>query len=137
MLATIGTKNNRTITRLLLGAMTLLLAIAVPVFARGAEQDQSGDEMKVPQTAKDHYEKAEHYRKIETEDRQEIEMHRKMLAEFSKGVAKNPKDPGENSYIKNMRLHCEKYIKAEENLAGEAAEFAKFHTLRAKELEGK
>ena len=63
-------------------------------------------------------------------------MHKEMLAEFSKGVAKNPKDPGENGYIKNMRLHCEKYIKAEENLAREAAEFAKSHTLRAKEMGG-
>jgi hypothetical protein len=36
-----------------------------------------------------------------------------------------------------MRLHCEKYIKAAEALAAEADEMAKFHTLRAKEIEGK
>ena len=130
------TKNNRITTRLLLGAMTLLLAMTVPVVARGQEQDQSGHEMKVPQTAKDHYDMAEHYKKIEAENRQEIALHKKMLAEFSQPVAKNPKT-GENPYLKNMRLHCEKYNKAAENLAGEAAEFAKFHSLRAKEREGK
>jgi len=35
-----------------------------------------------------------------------------------------------------MRLHCPKYIKAAENLEQEAAESAKFHEFRAKELEG-
>jgi hypothetical protein len=135
MLVTTGTKINGTTTRLLLAAMTLLLAITVPVFAQG--QSDSTHEMKVPETAKDHHEMAEHYQKIETQTSQEIEMHKKMLAEFSKGVAKSPKDRNENPYIKNMRLHCEKYIKAAETLAGEAAESAKFHTLRAKELEGK
>ena len=51
-------------------------------------------------------------------------------------MAKNPKT-GENPYSKQMRLHCEKYIKASEALAAEADASAKFHTLRAKELEGK
>lgn len=60
-----------------------------------------------------------------------------MLADYGKGVAKNPKDTSENPYIKRMRLHCEKYIRAAENLEQEAVEMAKFHTLRAKELEGK
>ncbi|MBL8208882.1 MAG: hypothetical protein JNM09_31985, partial [Blastocatellia bacterium] len=52
-------------------------------------------------------------------------------------VAKNPKDSTENPYIKKMRLHCEKYSKAAEALAQEADEMAKFHTMRAKEMEGK
>jgi len=142
MLETISKRNNRT-TWLLGSALALLLAIAVPVFSRAevAAQDHSGhasgQEMKVPQTAKDHYELAERYQKKAAEYREEIEAHKKMLAEYSKGVAKNPKDTGENPYIKKMRLHCEKYIGAAENLEREAAEMAKFHTFRAKELEGK
>ena len=63
-------------------------------------------------------------------------MHKKMLADFKQTVAKNPK-AGENPYSKNRRLHWEKYDKPVEVLAAEAAESAKFHTLRAKELEGK
>jgi hypothetical protein len=137
MLVTKRTKINGTTTRLLLAAMTLLVAITVPAFAQGPEQGNSAREIKVPVTAKDHYEMAEYYRKIEAQARQEVEMHQKMLAEFSKGVAKSSKDSNENPYIKNMRLHCEKYIKAAETLEVEAAESAKFHILRAKELEGK
>ncbi len=64
-------------------------------------------------------------------------MHKKMLADYSKTVARNPKDTGESGYIKKMRLHCEKYSKAAEALAQEADEMAKFHTMRAKEMEGK
>jgi hypothetical protein len=94
-------------------------------------------EMKIPQTPQDHRELADRYQKKAAEYRQEIEMHKKMLAEFSKKVAKNPKDTGENPYIRKMRLLCEKYISAAEGLAREADEMAKFHTFRAKELEGK
>jgi hypothetical protein len=143
MLETISKRNNRTTTWLLGGPLALLLAIAVPVFSRAevVTQDHpghaSGQEIKIPQTAKDHYELAERYQKKAAEYRAEIDMHKKMLAEYSKGVAKNPKDTGENPYIKKMRLHCEKYIRAAENLEREAAEMAKFHTFRAKELEGK
>jgi hypothetical protein len=60
-----------------------------------------------------------------------------MLTDYSKTVARNPKDTGENAYIKKMRLHCEKYINAAEGLAQEADEMAKYHTMRGKEMEGK
>jgi hypothetical protein len=126
MLGTRRTKTNRPRTRLLPAVMTILLAVTVSVFAQ---------EMKVPETAKDHHEMAEHYQKVAAQTRDDIEMHKKMLADFIKTVAKNPKS-GENPYAKQMRLHCEKYIKAAAALAAEADESAKFHTLRAKELEG-
>jgi hypothetical protein len=128
MLVTTRTKINEKRSRWLPAAMTLLLAIAVPVFAQ---------EMKVPETAKDHHEMAEHYQKVETQTREDIEMHKKMLADFDKTVAKGSTKAGENPYSKKMRLHCERYIKAAEGLAAEADASAKFHTLRAKELEGK
>ena len=118
---------NRTRTRPLLSAITLLLAMAVPVFAQ---------EMKVPETAKDHREMAEHYQKVAAQTREDIEMHKKMLADFNQAAVKTPKT-GENPYSKKMRLHCDKYIKASEALAGEADASAAFHNLRAKELEGK
>ena len=118
---------NRTRTRLLLSAITLLLAMAVPIFAQ---------EMKVPETAKDHCEMAQHYQKVAAQTREDIEMHKKMLADFNQSAVKNPKT-GENPYSKKMRLHCEKYIKASEGLAAEADASATFHNLRAKELEGK
>lgn len=143
MIETTSKTNNRTTIWLLASVLTLWIGLAVPVSSRGegAKQDHSGhasgQEMKIPQTAKDHSELAERYQKKAAEYRQEVEMHKKMLAEFSKRVAKNPKDTGENPYIRKMRLHCEKYINAAMNLAREADEMARFHTLRAKEMEGK
>ena len=121
------TKINGTRTRPLLAAVTLLIAMAVPVFAQ---------EMKVPETAKDHHEMAEHYQKVAAQTREEIEMHKKMLVDFNQAAVKSPKT-GENPYSKKMRLHCDKYIKASEALAAEADASATFHNLRAKELEGK
>ena len=130
------TKTTRTI------AMAALLTLAVVAFnSPAAAQDHSGhhsgQEMKAPQTAQEHRDLAESYKKKAAEYRAEAESHKKMLADYSKGVAKNPKDTGENPYIKKMRLHCEKYIDAAENLAREAGEMARFHEMRAKEMEGK
>ncbi len=135
----------RKMTATVIGTLTagalLALAIAIPVpsLARGAKQDHSAhaQEMKAPQTAQEHRERAEQYQKKAAEYRKEAEAHKKMLADYSKTVAKNPKDTGENAYIKKMRLHCEKYGKAAEALAQEADEMAKYHMMRAKEIEGK
>lgn len=96
-----------------------------------------GQELKVPQTAQEHRERAAQYSKAAAEHRQEVAAHKKMLADYSKTVAKNPKDTGESPYVKKMRLHCEKYIKAAESHALEAEEMGKYHNQRAKELEGK
>jgi hypothetical protein len=43
----------------------------------------------------------------------------------------------ENPYIKKMRLHCERNMNDAENLARDAGEMARYHTFRARELEGK
>ena len=126
---------------ILIAGALLTLAAALPVqsLARSAKQDHSAhaQEMKAPQTAQEHRERAEQYRKKAAEYRKEAEAHKKMLADYSKTVARNPKNTGENAYIKKMRLHCEKYINAAEALAQEAEEMAKYHTMRAKEIEGK
>ena len=136
---------NRLATTIKLFAASTLLVLATAVtgsaLALDFTQDQAGhaagQELKVPQTAAEHRARAEQYQKKATEYRQEAAAHKKMLADYSKGVARNPKDTTENPYIKKMRLHCENYIKAAESLALEAEEMAKYHTQRAKELEGK
>jgi hypothetical protein len=127
-------------TRITVVAALLILAVAAfnyPAPAQDHSGHQSGQEMKAPQTAQEHRDRAEYYKKKAAEYRADATSHKKMLADYSKGVAKNPKDTGENPYIKKMRLHCEKYISAAENLAREADEMAKFHEMRAKEMEGK
>jgi hypothetical protein len=143
MLEINGQRSSKTITWLVISALSLLMAFAAPITSRAQEskQDHSGhaqgQEVKIPQTIQDHLDLAEHYRKKAAEYRQEINMHKNMLSEYSKRVARNPKDTGENPYIRKMRLHCEQYIGAAEGLAREADEMARFHTFRARELEGK
>lgn len=117
--------------------MLVLSGLNQPALAQDHSGHAQGKEMRVPQTAAEHRQHAEHYRSKAAEYRREAEAHRKMLTDYSKGVARNPKETLENPYIKKMRLHCEKYIKAAEDLAIEADEMARFHELRAKELEGK
>lgn len=131
-----------TIKTLTAGVLLMLAAsFSTSALAQDAKQDHSGHVMgqnvKMPHTAQEHREYAEQYQKKAAEYRKESEAHKKMLADYSKTVARNPKDTGESGYIKKMRLHCEKYSKAAEALALEAEEMAKFHTMRAKEMEGK
>jgi hypothetical protein len=129
-----------TIKTLAAGAL-LAASFSMPAWAQEVKQDHSGhvmgQEMKMPHTAQEHREHAEQYQKKAAEYRKEAETHRKMLTDYSKTVARNPKDTLENGYIKKMRLHCERYGKAADALALEAEEMAKFHTMRAKEVEGK
>lgn len=127
-------------TRIIVMAALLTLAVVAfnsPAPAQDHSGHAAGQEMKVPQTAQEHRDRAEYYKKKAAEYRTEAESHKKMLADYSKGVAKNPKDTGENPYIRKMRLHCEKYVNAVESLAREADEMAKFHEMRAKEMDGK
>jgi hypothetical protein len=132
-------KTNTTTMRLLIGVVALMLTSGLSIWgmAQDAKQQHSAQEMKAPQTAQEHRDRAEQYRKKAAEYRNEAEAHKKMLADYSKTVARSPKETGENAYIKKMRLHCEKYINSAEALAQEADEMAKYHTMRAKEMEGK
>ena len=136
----INRKTNTT-TLLLLSAFALMLTVSLSISgqAQAAHQDHSmhTQEMKAPQSAQEHKDRAAEYEKKAAEYRKDIAAHRKMLTDYSKTVAQAPKTTIENAYIRKMRLHCEKYIKAAEALATEAEEMAKFHELRAKELEGK
>ncbi len=116
----------------------LILTIGTLSFLAVAQDHQDhGQEMKAAHTAQEHRARSEQYQKKADEYRKEAGAHRKMLTDYSKTVARNPKDTGESGYIKKMRIHCEKYSKAAEALAREAEEMARFHMMRAKEMEGK
>jgi len=124
---------------LFVGAAFLMVAVVgstLPALAQNPCDHSSGKEMKVPQTPQEHRGRAEYYKEKATEYRMEAESHRQMLKDYSKSVAKVPKETTEDPYIKKMRLHCEKYIKAAENLARESEEMARYHEMRAKEMEG-
>src|SRR6266508_3866350 len=116
MLEINGQRSSKITTWLVISALSLLLAFAFPIVSRAQESKQ------------DHFGHSAG---------QEMKTHKKNLADYSKHVAKNPKDTGENPYIEKMRLHCERNISDAENLARDAGEMARYHTFRAKELEGK
>jgi hypothetical protein len=124
-------------TRLLLGA-ALVGALTAPVPARSGPGVPQNIPAKVeaPKTPQEHRAMAEMYRQKAEESRKDAQSHRKMLADYKKW-SYQPKSSMEAGDIKKMRLHCERYIKAAETLATEADELAKYHEMRAKELEGK
>jgi hypothetical protein len=135
--------SSRLVKSLLAGAASVTLIAGLPFLspARGAGQDRPDQTpapgISIPHTAQEHRERAEQYKRKAAQYRQDAENHRKMLSEYAKGVATLPKERGENPYIRKMRLHCEKYIKDAETLASDADDMAKWHLMRAKELEGK
>jgi hypothetical protein len=135
------TNHNRLSGLLKLSAASavLVLVTGLPVAAQTHDHTAptAGQEVKAPHTAQEHRAHAEQYQQKAATYRKEAAAHQQMLADYSKTVARNPKDTNENAYIRKMRLHCQKYSKAAEALALEAEEMAKFHTLRAKEVEGK
>jgi hypothetical protein len=119
------------------GLAALAGIFALPQIAMSAEMETQSDiaGMKMmPQTAQEHSAMAESYEQKAANYRQDAAMHRQMLAEYKKGAV-HPKQ-GENPWVTKMRIHCEKYIVDAERLAADADEFAKFHTMRAKELRG-
>ena len=135
-------KTRRTTMRLLVSVVSLMLAAPLTAFALARDSKQvhsgrdSGQEMKAPQTAQEHRERAEHYQKKAAEYRQDAEAHKKMLADYTKQVGGAPSNL-KDAHTRKMRVHCERYIKAAEDLAREAEEMAKYHLMRAKEMEGK
>lgn len=124
--------------RRIMGLLTLLFAIAgvVTILFVGSAKAAETSEITVPKTAQEHLAMAERYKDKVSQYRVEAAFHRKMLEDYKRGVATNPKSPSENPWIKEMRLHCEKYIKDADNLAGEALKFSEYHLMRAKELQG-
>lgn len=126
----------------LIVSLTLLTVFSTNSYGRGntllnvVQQDNSST-TKLPETAEEHYKKAESYKQKAAEYRKEAEEHRQMKAEYAKKIYQHPKDRVENPWIKKMRLHCDKYITQAEALARESEKMAEYHTLRAKELEGK
>ena len=94
------------------------------------------DDVNVPQTTADHMALAKQYAEKATAYRAEAEHHRKMSAAYAKSVATSPKNPS-NPWAVKMQKHCMALVKDAEKLAADAQKAADYHTLRAKELEGK
>ena len=107
----------------------LLVAFTVALVLCGVA---SAQEVKAPETAEDHLALAKQYDEKATMWNDEAAYHRSMATNYKRFS----KSPG-SATIARMEKHCMAIVKEAEKLATEAAEMAKDHRLRAKELEAK
>lgn len=96
-------------------------------------------EAKVPTTAAEHLTLAKKYEQQAAANRQEAQDHREMAEAFRKANPQSRKgwEGQKNAKVEAMDKHCAALATAAENLAAENQKAADFHTLRAKELQGK
>lgn len=96
-------------------------------------------DMKVPMTAEDHLALAKQYQEKAATYRAEAKTHREMAAAYKKDAttthsgAHGQKDPK----LQKAVAHCDAIANAADKLATENEKAADYHSLRAKELEGK
>lgn len=101
--------------------------------ARAATAEKKGA-VTLRKTPEEYLATAEEYKKKAAASRAEAAAHRKMLEQYKEGFTAVEGQLEEDSYVKNMRLHCEGYINKAEALAIEAETFADFYRARATEL---
>ena len=108
----------------------VLLGVLVPLRAAFAEAA-------APQTAADHVALAKKYTDQAAEYRKQAADHKEMAEAYKKSVPGPSKSGTPNAWAKKMEAHCGKIAKDAEALAVDADRAAEYHTLRAKELQGK
>ena len=109
----------------------------IPIVATLLMSLVAAAESKMPTTASDHLALAKSYQEKAAAYRKEAAEHRTMAEEYKKGVPGGAKSGGENPWAKKMEAHCRAIATDAEKLAADADKAAEFHTLRAKELQGR
>ena len=112
----------------------ILAALAFATFAVSATA-AFADDVKVPETAADHEALAKQYKDQAAQYRKVAAEHQAMAAAY----AKSHPDPkaGKNPWNEKMQKHCTTLAKDADKLAADADKAADYHTMRAKELQGK
>jgi hypothetical protein len=117
----------RTIVALL--AFTTLAIHASATFA---------EEVKVPQTTAEHEAMAKQYRDQAAQYKKVADDHRAMAEAYKKTIAMPVSKGGiKNPWLAKMEKHCGMLAKDADKLAADAEKAADYHTMRAKELQGK
>ncbi len=125
------------------GIVTAVLAVCVailipagPSLAANPSPEEMGRVVKLPETADDHLALAKSYEEKAATWRQEAAYHREMAAAYKKS---HPDFKGgvRNPYTVTMEKHCAKIATDADKLAEDAEDTAKYHRLRAGELQGK
>lgn len=114
-------------------ARKIVLALALGLFSVTALAAP-----KVPVTVEDHLALAKQYQEKAATYRKEAQDHREMAAAARDSVINAHKAQGQKApWVTKMEKHCAALTAAAEKLAIENEKAADFHTLRAKELQGK
>ncbi|HEX6836297.1 MAG TPA: hypothetical protein VF334_06965 [Polyangia bacterium] len=113
----------------MLSAVTLSAMLALPAMAHA--------QVKVPETAADHLALAKSYQDKAALYKKEVAEHQAMAEAYKKSIAPGSKATGENPWAKKMEAHCRAIAADAQRLATDAEKAAEYHTLRARELQGK
>ena len=114
---------------------TILASLVLAAFAFTANAALA-DEMKVPTTAAEHEAMAKQYKEQAAQYKKVAAEHEAMAAAYakahpdSKGNVKNP-------WNEKMQKHCKMLAADANKLAADSEKAADYHTMRAKELQGK
>jgi len=117
-------------------AILISFAMAVALLTSGSFAQAAP---KVPTTPEEHFVLAKQYKEKADGYRKEAADHRAMAEAYKKTVASSQaerhgqKDP----WVAKMEKHCSTLAEAADKLAVENEKAAEYHTLRAKELQGK
>jgi hypothetical protein len=113
----------------------LVASLAFAAFALTATASFAED-MKVPMTTAEHEALAKQYKDQAASYKKVAEEHKAMAEAYGKA---HPDTKGnvKNAFNQKMQKHCSMLAKDAEKLATDAEKAADFHTLRAKELQGK
>jgi hypothetical protein len=117
---------------------TILASLAFAAFALTASASFAGvaTAAKVPTTAAEHEARAKQYRDQAAQYKTIAAEHRAMAAEYA--TTHQPTNgPTPNPSNTKMQKHCEAIAKDADKMAADSEQAANYHTMRAKELQGK
>jgi len=116
---------------------TILAAVAFVALAFTATAALA-DDAKIPATAADHEALAKQYQDQAVQFKKVADDHRAMADAYKKNIAMPVSKGGQkNPWLVKMEKHCTMLAKDADKLAADAGKAADYHTLRAKELQGK
>jgi hypothetical protein len=113
----------------------MVASLAFAAFALTATASFAED-AKIPTTVAEHEALAKQYKDQATQYKKVADDHRAMAAAYST-VHQPSNGPTANAGGVKMKKHCEAIAKDADKLASDTERAADFHTLRAKELQGK
>jgi hypothetical protein len=114
---------------------TILASLVLAAFAFTANAAFAED-MKVPTTAAEHEALAKQYKEQAAQYKKVAEEHKAMAAAYAKA---HPDSKGgvKNSFNEKMQKHCKGLSADADKMAADSEKAADYHTMRAKELQGK